>query len=168
MTTTKEEFVQSWRESITQMMPGITEEEIIKTGDQLWVGREIDYATVDDDNFNLLAHRYFHGVGSIRLQLFMMASHVVPLEVFSLLLAEQMFSLGFMCGTADAKGLSDADDVSPAALAAACLADRPSILPTREELDQEAALPSAFPTSEDLPEGFSGTPEGPLEEGEYF
>lgn len=156
MATKKEDFMDSWRTTITKLMPDLDEESIVKYGEQLWMGRTINYSVVDDDNFNVLAHRYYHGIGSIRLQLLIMAAMAMPEAPLPLLVAEQMFSLGFMCGTAHERGVVDVDDVAPAEPAAECLAGRPSILKTREELDQEDALPNPPTESGDLPEGFGG------------
>ena len=69
--STKEEFLTTWVKNLKESQPEVTEEEALRLGNEVWMGRDINYAVVDDD-FNLLAHRYFHGVGSIRLQLLLM------------------------------------------------------------------------------------------------
>lgn len=172
MTTKKEAFMEDWRDNITKLIPDMTEEEIESTGNQLWMGRDIIYGVVEDDSFDMLMHRYYHGMASIRLNLLMIAAQGAPPVM---LLAEQMFALGFVCGKADERGW-DVDSVSSAEESVKCLEARPPMLPTREELDQADSLPIALVAVDDaLAEGFGGDappdipPDIDIEEGgAYF
>ena len=155
MSTKRDDFMEDWRENITKLIPDLTDEEIENTGNHLWMGREIMYGVVEDDSFDLLMHRYFHGVASIRLNLLMIAAQGMPSAI---LLAEQMFALGFVCGKADERGW-DVDSVASVEESVECVQARPAMLPTREELEQADSLPIALVTVDDaLAEDFGGTP----------
>ena len=171
MSTKKEDFMEDWRSNITKLIPDLTDEEIKNTGNHLWMGRDIMYGVVEDDSFDLLMHRYFHGVASIRLNLLMIVSQGMPSAI---LLAEQMFALGFVCGKADERGW-DVDSVASAEESVECVEARPAMLPTREELEQADSLPIALVAVDDaLAEGFGRTPPPdsppsiPNEGGDYF
>lgn len=158
MGTKKEEFLASFIKDVQERIPGMDIEVVEKMANQLWTGRDINYSVVDNEEFNVLAHRYFHGVGYVRMQLLLSSIPEELMFMMPLLLSEYMFAYGFMCGIADERGW-DVDTVSPRAEAAECLADRNPIIMTREELDREDALPSPVEDAEGvLPEDFKPTP----------
>ena len=167
--STKEEFTQSFVDAVTEKSPDMAREDIEKLADQLWVGREINYAVVDNESFNVLAHRYFHGVGHVRMQILLSSIPEQLMFIMPLILSEYMFAYGFMCGKADEQGW-DVDTVAPEAPALECLSGRANILRSREELDQEDALPATIGNMDDiLPEGFKPPGgEDPGEESGYF
>ena len=171
----KEEFIQDVLDRAARHFPEVNETTLARLAENLWLGREINYA-VGDEDLNTVAHRYFHGVGFVRFQLLMITPEmqVLPLEAVLILLAEHLFHYGFMCGLAEGRGVANVEDVAPLDEALTCLQQdgRPAILSTREELDQAASLPSLERLDElqdALPEGFEGTEEAP-EDGErgYF
>ncbi len=147
MVTKKEEFLQTWVDAVKESSPEALEEDVRQVGSEVWLGRELSYAVVDDD-FSLLAHRYFHGMGRVRLQLILMTLPEDLTYMLPLVLAESSFADGFLCGIAHARGW-DVDKVAPAEEAAGCLSreheyQRVIRLKTREELDQDDALPTGF------------------------
>ena len=161
--STKEEFLTTWVKNLKESQPDVEEDEARRLGSEIWMGRDINYAIVDNDDFNLLAHRYFHGVASIRLQLLLMRMPARYMPAMPLIIADHMFALGFACGKADERGW-DVDEVAGAKEAGDCLekaSEDPFMksiqLSTREELDQADALPTilgADAEAEALPEGF--------------
>lgn len=166
MSTKKEEFLRAWTDAVEKSGQDVSADVVQRLGSELWTGREINYAVVDNDGFNLLAHRYFHGVGSLRLQLLLTRIPVQFAAALPFIVGDYMFALGFMCGVANERGW-DVDEVAPVEEAAECLKMNEQIpfmkslrLPTREELDQEDALPSLFATAEEesLPEDFAPVP----------
>ncbi len=155
MGTSKEDFMDDWRENIRKLISDLTDAEVEITGNNLWMGRDIMYAVVDNDDFDLLMHRYYHGVAAIRLNLLMIASRG---EVEVRDLSEQMFALGFVCGKADERGW-DVDTVAPAEESLVCVGHRHAPLATKDELDQADSLPIALVSVEDVPaDEFKPTP----------
>ena len=157
MSTKKEEFVQSVVDDARRNAPDVDVEAAEKLAVQVWTAREIMREVVLDDTFKTTAHRYYHGVGHARASLIM----TLPLgQSLISVLVEHMFALGFACGVADARGW-DVNEVASLEEAAECLEKQQEVLPalmTRDEIDQDDALPSILGAAEDaLAEGFEGT-----------
>ena len=173
--STKEDFLTAWVKRLKESQPDVEEDEALRLGKEIWMGRDINYAIVEDDSFNLLAHRYFHGVASIRLQLLLMRMPVRYMPAMPLIVGDHMFALGFMCGIAHERGW-DVDEVADVDESANCLkvaSEDPFMksiqLSTREELDQADALPSILNADAEegaLPEGFDPPPEDPGDQQE--
>ena len=165
--STREAFVKSFAEAVKEKSSDMPKEDIERLATELWMGREINYAVVDNEGFNVLAHRYFHGVGNVRMQILLSSIPEELMFIMPIILSEYMFAYGFMCGVASERGW-DVDTVAEEAPAVECLASRANILRTRDELDQEDALPATIGNMDDiLPEGFKPSASSPDDPGDH-
>lgn len=129
---TREEFLTKWQEVSEALLGDNAEDEVIQqAGNELYDARVLAY-NVAEDGLNLMAHRFFHGAGSVSLN-FMMQ---LPLgEMLPFLVGEYMFHTGFVAGLNYGRDPDTKVGLSDETGAANCLGDRDTIIRTREELE---------------------------------